>query len=177
MFKKKILFILFFLCSCSTIFKNNDKERLCLDLEYVDFKQLSKDRITKHLRHSFDIFSKEGKDGLYIVPQAENVPNQNQLPLIKEKFLMLDIKEKKRDYSYIKKGKNPSYDALIAGLYDKAYVTILISPKGMKVWRLWLYPIGVVGYQIEEIQEIEVNENQREWLEYFRSPENLKYWR
>jgi hypothetical protein len=51
------------------------------------------------------------------------------------------------------------YDHIVAEAYEDVYVTILISPKEMVIWKLWLHPIGVVGYQIDKIEDIFEEQN------------------
>ncbi len=165
------IFILISFCACA----HKRYKNLHLNLEYKNIKQLQGHSVTKRLRHSFNDYL---KDKNFLIPRIENIPTPNQLLLLKEKFLVLEIKEEEFNYYgyHLKKGDNSSYDALVSNLYENVYITILISPKEMTLWQMRLSPIGIIGYQIDKIEIFELNNAQKKELEAFYLSENLKYW-
>jgi hypothetical protein len=46
----------------------------------------------------------------------------------------------------------------------------------MRVWKLYLDPIGIVSYDIDKVEEIRLSRKKRKELEACKSLENMQYW-
>jgi hypothetical protein len=172
MIKPKIILIIFLLSSCS--YGNYDRMQE-LQLFCSNLKPLYQNRVTKHLRFSLDDYVKYLNKKEFELPKTENVFTSDQLALLKEQFLMLRIVEAPHIH-YNSKHVSKSYKMFIANEYTYAYLTILISPKEMRIWRLHLYPVGIIGYDIEKVEEIQLSRKKRKKMEACRSAENMQYW-
>jgi hypothetical protein len=171
-FKIPIIIIFLLLSSCA--YYNIDQvERSQLSCD--DLASLYNNRVTKHLRFSLDDYDKYARGEKFKFPKTKNAFRPDQLALLKDKFLMLRIAEVPY-ISYDPKREIILYKKQSANQYTYANLTILISPKEMQVWKLELYPIGSIGYDIIKVEEILLSKKKKAELEACKSPENMQYW-
>jgi len=122
--------------------------------EYISFDlaAIYKNKISHDLRKTFDDYlNNKNLD----VPREMHAVSPNNLKFFKEKFLVLQI------------NKNPF------GGYS---LWILIAPKTLRSWKIWIYETGEGEYQIRNLQEKIIEKRDLQEFEGFLSKENQEYW-
>ena len=115
--------------------------------------QLHAHPISQVMRQTFDAYYfKNGTINQYANEVNGLLP---YMPRFSEKFVVLGIQE---------------------GGFGGDFVTILISPRNMAVWQVWLYRIDNHEYQIRQIRNFPLSQDERKQFAPLRSQKYHKAW-
>ena len=118
----------------------------------LNLKGLHSDPVAVALRQTFDAYLRN-------VPYNKDAKefhfDKSYLRSFSEKFIVLGIQD---------------------GDFGGYFVTILISPQKMQVWRLWIYQTDEREYQIRQIEKIHVTKEEVRQFNVLCTDKYAEYW-